>query len=367
MFVGGITGLLQLAFLMFSSIQCDISMTNYENQSWRECKRTTYSQTGVGVMVAFFIMLKIIAGVIPKKVLAKHFVSIRQIISMNLNFLEFLQCLCISISSFCLLFLLANYGAEGDFKNENEASFFYNMTIVGVSFQMLPVLISSPFILKETREQRSSTSSSSGAGAEDEDEGEKPEKLLTESSRFWLYFGLTAVTLHSTIDVISAWQAYQESKSSVFSSIMLNNISTITLPICILLFSFSVLSKPRQPERTRVARHVGFVIFAVVGEGSMMATSIIKNGFSGTWWTHIVRFGLFAVVYITITIKIESEDTKNLNDVDTDDLLVKRLFRGGFQCTTTVLFVTFRVTKCWTEQGEMRRGGPMQRQRGSKF
>ncbi|GMH84162.1 hypothetical protein TL16_g09835 [Triparma laevis f. inornata] len=133
-FVGGITGLLQLAFLMFSSIQCDISMTNYENQSWRECKRTTYSQTGVGVMVAFFILLKIIGGVIPKKVLAKHFVSIRQIISMNLNFLEFLQCLCISISSFCLLFLLANYGAEGDFKNENEASFFYNTTIVGVSF-----------------------------------------------------------------------------------------------------------------------------------------------------------------------------------------------------------------------------------------
>lgn len=84
---GLVTGLSQLVFLAFSSVQC-ISEANIEGHSWRVCKRCLYSQTGLGALVALFTIITLVSGVAPRKYIDRHTIKPKNILKMDLNMEE---------------------------------------------------------------------------------------------------------------------------------------------------------------------------------------------------------------------------------------------------------------------------------------
>ena len=94
---GLIVGLGQLAFLAFSSIQCE-SEARIEGRSWEDCNRSLYSQAGLGGLVTLFTVITLVSGVAPKRYIEKHTIKIRDIVTMNLNVAEFVQVLGLTIA-----------------------------------------------------------------------------------------------------------------------------------------------------------------------------------------------------------------------------------------------------------------------------
>ena len=87
---GLIVGLGQLIFLAFSSVQC-LNEATIEGHDWRECKRSLYSQAGLGGLVAEYTILLLVSGVAPKKYIDRHIIKLERIATMNLN-LEEVRC-----------------------------------------------------------------------------------------------------------------------------------------------------------------------------------------------------------------------------------------------------------------------------------
>ena len=87
---GLIVGLGQLIFLAFSSIQC-VNEANVEGRDWRECKRSLYSQTGLGSLVAEYTIIMLVSGVAPRKYIDRHIIKPKKIATMDLN-LEEVRC-----------------------------------------------------------------------------------------------------------------------------------------------------------------------------------------------------------------------------------------------------------------------------------
>ena len=84
---GLIVGLGQLIFLAFSSIQC-LNEASVEGEDWTECKRSLYSQTGLGGLVAEYTILLLMSGVAPKKYIDRHIIKPKKIATMHLNLEE---------------------------------------------------------------------------------------------------------------------------------------------------------------------------------------------------------------------------------------------------------------------------------------
>ena len=84
---GLIVGLGQLIFLAFSSVQC-LNEASVEGLDWTECKRSLYSQTGLGGLVAEYTVLLLVSGVAPRKYIDRHIIKPKKIVMMNLNVKE---------------------------------------------------------------------------------------------------------------------------------------------------------------------------------------------------------------------------------------------------------------------------------------
>ena len=87
---GLIVGLGQLIFLAFSSIQC-LNEASVEGHDWTECKRSLYSQAGLGGLVAEYTILLLVSGIVPRKYIDRHIIKLKRIATMDLN-LEQVRC-----------------------------------------------------------------------------------------------------------------------------------------------------------------------------------------------------------------------------------------------------------------------------------
>ena len=72
-----IIGGAQLTFLMFDPIRCDGLWFN-DSDDWSVCKRSLFSQLGLGAIVATFTTLRVFSGLIPKYYREKHIVKMRR-------------------------------------------------------------------------------------------------------------------------------------------------------------------------------------------------------------------------------------------------------------------------------------------------
>ena len=73
-----------MLFLAFSSIQCE-GEAEIEGNDWKSCRRSLQSQTGLGGLVATFVLAKLMLGIAPKKYLDKHTINLKKIVRMELN------------------------------------------------------------------------------------------------------------------------------------------------------------------------------------------------------------------------------------------------------------------------------------------
>ena len=53
-----------------------------------ECKRSLYSQTGLGGLVAEYTILLLVSGIAPRKYIDRHIIKLKKIATMDLNVKE---------------------------------------------------------------------------------------------------------------------------------------------------------------------------------------------------------------------------------------------------------------------------------------
>ncbi|GMH73979.1 hypothetical protein TL16_g06338 [Triparma laevis f. inornata] len=333
---GLLIGLGQLIFLTFASIQCKANAA-VANKDWRECNRTLASQTGLAALVTMFVVVKVLSGIVPKKILDKHIVSLKKVVTMDLNLNESVQCVGLSIAGFCALYLLGHYGAEGDFYNEVEKWTIWSVIFSGCSC-LLGTSVWKLFVMMSEMKQRRMEGEEE---EEEEEENNENEPALTEASQFWFVGGIVATTLHSMNDIATAitLDEYYET------------ISTITLPFVLLAYGGSFFCQPRRrsPRYMNVLR-LHFGSFCWVGELAMLIFRL-RRGENATAISHFVRVGVWT--YLFHRGLKQRALVGRLPDEDLSYFLVNALFKGSLQTLFSILFLSFRTTKCILEEGDI--------------
>ncbi|GMH83670.1 hypothetical protein TrST_g11658 [Triparma strigata] len=135
---GIFSGLGQLVFLMFAAIQCENGSKDVVD-GWKGCNRTLYAQTGLGFMVVISLGVQLICGIATEEQRELHMPSsfssplVKKTVTMNLSLGESVQIVSLILSALCAMFLLGNYGAKGNFSNEEERSTCFTAIVVGLS------------------------------------------------------------------------------------------------------------------------------------------------------------------------------------------------------------------------------------------
>ena len=191
--LGGVfVGLTQLTFLMFGSIQC------YGNtDEWRDCNRTLYSQAGLSFMIGTYILIKLASGVVPKQILEKHVFSLKKVVAMRMNSEEAVQAFGLSIAGMGTIYLLGNYGANGNFEHDDELHSIVNVTIIGAGCLLLTAVWKFVVIRREMSREAEGTGQQSQGGS-------SSDAPLVEGSSFWFYIGVLATTYFSAVNIVAA-------------------------------------------------------------------------------------------------------------------------------------------------------------------
>ena len=125
-------------------------------------------------------------------------------------------------------------------------------------------------------------------------------------------------------------------------------ISATILPLVGVCYLGSFFSDPSsQDKRTITILTLHFLSFSIVGQGSWFIYEI-KKGEMGGAMTHVAR-ALLEVFFFRVGLKIR-RGIGQLPPNQLHDFLVNTLFKGGITTTASVLFITFRGTKCVFER-----------------
>ena len=109
------------------------------------------SQAGLGGLVSLFTVITLVSGVAPKRYIERHTVKTRDVVTMNLKVSEFVQILGLAIAGGCGLFLLGNYGVEGDFSSVFLENLFNSVMILGGASLFITAVWKSLVIRTEVR------------------------------------------------------------------------------------------------------------------------------------------------------------------------------------------------------------------------
>ena len=83
-------------------------------------------------MVSIYLGFKIISGLAPKRLVDKRVIVVSQIASMRLTLEETVRVLGLTVTIESAMFMLAGYGATGDFGSDSERISTVTVGIVGV-------------------------------------------------------------------------------------------------------------------------------------------------------------------------------------------------------------------------------------------
>ncbi|GMI46432.1 hypothetical protein TrCOL_g1227 [Triparma columacea] len=192
--IGMFVGLGQITFLMLGAIQC-----NGNADDWRDCNRTLISQTGLGGMVTIYTIFKLVSGVVPKRILEKHTISMKKFLSMDLNAGEALQAVGLLVAALCALYPLGNYGAEGNFRSDAEKNAAITVPGIGVVCLLLIMTWKAVVMWREMRREEKVPLQAS--------QGVPPSNnvILVEGSSFWHYVAASMGILELATYVIMWW------------------------------------------------------------------------------------------------------------------------------------------------------------------
>ncbi|GMH80502.1 hypothetical protein TL16_g08571 [Triparma laevis f. inornata] len=255
-------------------------------------------------MIALYFGIKLLSGVVPKRILEKHMFSIKKVVAMRMNAEESVQAFGLAIAIGCALFMFGNYGAEEDFHNEAEKILLFAVMgtgfaclIVTAAWNMVAIRVEMKRRGKILRQSESSSSSS--------------EAMLAGASSFWFYLGVLATTLLSILYVARAATLDE----SYFTLAMAG------LPVVILVYFWSFFCQPRKISP--------------------------KN-----MWKLRLHFASSYDRFFHFSLKLQA-NIGRLPDEDLETFLVDTLFKGGLKTPGSTLFLLFRTTKCVIEEGDL--------------
>lgn len=233
--------------------------------SWRLCNRTLFAQTGLGFMVLLFLAIKVVGALAPKRILEKHMVQAKNVITMKMNLEGYVQCGCLLIASSSIMFMLSSYGAEGDFDNVEEKITFISLGSVGLCCLLLTAFWKLVVIRIQMKRE-----AEFGPESGREESADTP---LTEASSFWVVVGVLATSLNSAVNVAGA----------VTLDDFYESLSRFMLPLVILFYWVALSCQPRRnspKDMWRLRFHfmsfawiseAGIIVFYIRGEDSINA------------------------------------------------------------------------------------------------
>lgn len=313
----------QLSLLLFSAVQCEREVDN-----WRQCHRTLYSQTSLGVMVVAFIGIKLVFGVVPQHILDRHVVSINQVVEFDLNMEELAQTGCLLIAAYCALYLIGSYGAEGKFSSDFEQNGTLAAGILGNVALLFAATWKLVVIRVEMKQEKEN-----GREKEKDDPNKMKSTPVTDASNFWIYLARIVTSVMPVLSIIGA--VTMDEKFFVFA--------IVTFPYMILGTIFSTLCQPRQRSRKymnnmRISEiwtfGVSYLAFAVntVRDGDYIKVALLSAGL------------LVLCIYYHVMFVIRAS-VGRLPDEEVEKFISQTVFKGSLKTLFSLLFVTFRVTK----------------------
>ncbi|GMH63274.1 hypothetical protein TL16_g03669 [Triparma laevis f. inornata] len=327
---GFFMGFAQLGFLTFSSIQCEA-----EEDHWSDCNRTLYSQTGLGFMVVIYTAITLISGLAPKRILEKHVIPTKDILSMNLTVQQIVQTFGLLTAASSAMFLLGSYGADGNLKDSTEKNVILTVTGIGCTCLIVTAGWKLLVIRREINE-----------GEEKNDMEKKeatataPSKLfLTEASSFWFWSAWLVTSSQTVICILCA----------ITLDRFYSSLATFVFPFTAMVFLVAVFCQPKKhsPKDMTRLRMLG-TTFAYLSEIALVISALRKN----LWGWAALHLVLIAIGTFGFHcgFKLRS-NIGRLPDCDLDEFLVNTLFMGGLRTLLSILFLSFRTSKCIFESG----------------
>ncbi|GMH66283.1 hypothetical protein TrLO_g3237 [Triparma laevis f. longispina] len=347
---GLFSGLGQLAFVIFAAIQCENRVKMDAIDSWKRCNRTLYAQTGLGLMVVLYVGLNIVSRLATKDQLERHVPSMKKIVTMKLTAGDLVQFVSLFFTITCTMFLLGNYGAEGDFYNEFEKTSYFIVIALGLSSLAFTSIWKAVEICSEIdkNEEEKKMVSEKETEEEEEEEEKKITQYITEASPIWLYLGILATTLQTVINAIGALASVK----------LFEVISGMTLPFVALQYMNAFFCQPRRKSSTyKWLLRLHFASFALLGEAIWCYQAVSLNHFNVAAF-HVGRTVAWTMIFhwmfkLRASIgKLGKEKDMELQDSkDLETFLVDTMSTGNLKIVFSMLFLSFRTMKCVVEEG----------------
>ena len=165
------------------------------------------SQTGLGCLSALVIILRLVSGVVPSKIMKRHVLGPERIVTMDLSVTEFFEFVGLCAAAGCGLFLISLYGAEGDFGSDLEFNLVKGVMALGGTSLAVTALWKGVVIrgeMKGERDERERGEQEAGVGVGAPEASAEPAVVVKRGSVFWLWLGVVATTFQSLLFVASA-------------------------------------------------------------------------------------------------------------------------------------------------------------------
>lgn len=288
---------------MFGSIQCDSNAYD-----WTEYNGTLISQAGLSGMVSLYTIIKLASGVVPKRILEKHMISVKKILEMRVNAEEFVQSFGLTIAIVCALYLLGNYGADGDFYYDVEKFAAYIVPSIGATCLIVTATWKMVVIRKDIK---------LGVEPGQDNQGESPPNvMLVEASSFWFYLGVLATAIQCAVAVVRAVMMHD-----FYSALFMTS-----LPIVILIYVGSVFTHPRinsQKYMMKLRIHFVSVVYPT------LAANAVTDLRSGNTVGLAIQFVLAAALTVLFHFGLKLRAAAGrLPDKDLDFFLINTIFKS---------------------------------------
>ena len=243
----------------------------------------------------------------------------------SLLFPQTVEVLGLSIAGGCGLFLLGNYGVQGDFSNDAEEWVFISVMVAGGASLLITAVWQGLVIQGEIRNDEENAAAGVGEDQGPTQQGAQAQQdpPVTELATAFVSLGVLATTAQvgfviaevSIGDVYFATAAYA------------------LLPIVGVLYLGSFFAKPKRQDReTMLFLRAHFISFAWLGEGVYMFWGI-REGDVGTALIHLGR-ALLQTLGFHYLLKLRASIGR-LPDKDLNNLLVEGGSESGSSSSST--------------------------------
>lgn len=184
--------------------------------------------------------------------------------------------------------------------------------------------------MRERQQQQQQQQQSTGAQKTQEG------PLISQISWFWVGAGVIGTTLQTLISlayVTGAGRAYK-------------TLAQLLLPLVMILYFGSLFAKPRR-EGHECFLKLHFASFVLIGEVAYLIRNLSQGDFKQAA-VHVARGMAELLAFCFLGLSLRQAISK-LSSADLNKFLTETLFTGGLKTLASVLFVTFRTTKCMFE------------------